>query len=246
LKKYRTPRTIEYNIKTDRVPFRKFCFISDLHDYPNEPLLEAIKDMDVCAILVPGDFIHSTHLYKRGIEFLAMASKIAPTYVTLGNHEMKFEGNIVDLVKNTGAILLDDTSVVIEGVNLGGLTTGYKKGIQQKRLGKTPAPNLEWLKSYSEEKGFKILLSHHPEYYDRYIKQLPIDLVLSGHAHGGQIRVLGQGIIAPGQGFFPKYTHGIYDNRLIVSSGVGNQFIVPRFNNPGEIIILNIGDEKND
>ena len=246
MKKYKTPRTIEYNIKTNKVPFRRFCFVSDLHDYPNEPLIEAIKAMDVCAILIPGDFIHSTHLYKRGIEFLSLASKIAPTYVTLGNHEMKFEGDIVALVKDTGAKLLDDESVMIEGINIGGLTTGYKKGIKQKRLGKTPTPNLEWLKRYSEEDGFKLLLSHHPEYYEQYIKQYPIDVVLSGHAHGGQVRVLGQGIIAPGQGFFPKYTHGIYDGRLIVSSGVGNQFIVPRVNNPSELIILNIGDEKYD
>ena len=92
--------------------------------------------------------------------------------------------------------------------------------------------------------GYKILLSHHPEYYEPYIKELPIDLVLSGHAHGGQCRIFGQGLIAPGQGFFPKYTSGIYDERLIVSRGIGNQFIVPRVNNPREIIVIKINGEN--
>lgn len=246
MKKLKIPRLTEYNIKVTEVSPKRFVFISDLHDFPNESIIEIIKGINADAILVPGDFIHNTNLYKRGIEFLRTAAAIAPTYFTLGNHEMKFGGDIVSLVKDTGAIFLDDNSVIIDGINLGGLTSGYKKGVKQKRLGKTPAPNLEWLKKYSEEEGFKLLLSHHPEYYDPYIKDLPIDIILSGHAHGGQIRLFGQGIIAPGQGFFPKYTHGIYDDRLIVSSGVGNQFIVPRINNPGEIIVININGDKND
>lgn len=246
LKKHKSPRLTKYNIKVDRVKSKRFAFISDLHDFPNEPIVDIVKKIDPDAILVPGDFIHNSKLYERGIEFLRMSATLAPTFFTLGNHEMKFCGDIVSLVKDTGAMLLDDTSVMFYGINIGGLTSGYKKGMEQKRLGKTPAPNLKWLKKYSQEDGFKILLSHHPEYYDPYIKDLPIDIILSGHAHGGQVRLFGQGIIAPGQGFFPKYTHGIYDGRLIVSSGVGNQFIVPRINNPGEIIIININGDKND
>ena len=240
MKKYQNPRVTEYNIKVNGAKAKRFVFISDLHDFPNEPIFDIIKDIDPDAILVPGDFIHNSTLYKRGIEFLRTTAMIAPTFFTLGNHEMKFSGDIVSLVKDTGAVLLDDDSVMFEEINIGGLTSGYKKGMKQKRLGKTPMPNLQWLKKYSEEDGFKLLLSHHPEYYKPYIKKLPVDIILSGHAHGGQVRIFGQGIIAPGQGFFPKYTRGIYDGRLIVSSGVGNQFIVPRINNRGEIIILNL------
>ena len=244
MKKYKTPRLTEYRIKAGMMKAKKFVVVSDLHDFPNERIVDTIKTINPDAILVPGDFIHNSNLYDRGIEFLRIAATIAPTFFTLGNHEMKFKGDIISLTNNTGAILLDDSSVMLDGINIGGLTSGYKKGMKQKRLGTTPAPNLEWLKKYSEEEGLKILLSHHPEYYKSYIKDLPIDIILSGHAHGGQVRIFGQGIIAPGQGFFPKYTRGMYDGRLIVSSGVGNQFIVPRINNPGEIIILNINGDK--
>ena len=240
MKKHQEPRLTEYNIRLNVAKSKRFLFISDLHDFPNEPIIDIIKRIAPDAILVPGDFIHSTKLYKRGLEFLRIAAGLAPTFFTLGNHEIKFNGDIISLVKDNGAILLDDTSVLFDGINIGGLTSGYKKGMKQKRLGKTPAPDVEWLEKYSKEEGIKILLSHHPEYYKPYIEKLPIDIILSGHAHGGQVRIFGQGIIAPGQGFFPKYTRGIYDGRLIVSSGVGNQFIVPRINNRGEIIILNI------
>ena len=74
----------------------------------------------------------------------------------------------------------------------------------------------------------------------KYIKDLPVDLTLSGHAHGGQWRFFGKGIFAPGQGIFPKYTKGVYENRLIVSSGLGNQTVVPKINNPPEILKVNI------
>ena len=72
-----------------------------------------------------------------------------------------------------------------------------------------------------------------------YIKELNIDLTLSGHAHGGQIRILGQGLIAPGQGFFPKYTSGMYDGRLIVSRGLANNAPpIPRLFNRKELIFI--------
>ena len=233
----------KYSIKAKNIGSFKFVFVSDLHDYPNEHVLDEVSAQKADAILIPGDYIHSSSLYKRGIEFLKSAAVIAPTFCTLGNHEMKFDGDIRSLTIDTGAMLLDNSSCEFKGINIGGLTSGYKKEMEQKRLGKTPAPDLEWLEGYSREGGFKILLSHHPEYYVPYIKGLPIDLVLSGHAHGGQCRIFGQGIIAPGQGFFPKYTHGIYDGRLIVGSGIGNQFAVPRVNNPGEIIVIEINGE---
>jgi predicted MPP superfamily phosphohydrolase len=104
---------------------------------------------------------------------------------------------------------------------------------------------MEFANSFAKESGYKILLSHHPEYYGKYLKDLDINLILSGHAHGGQWRLFGRGVFAPGQGLFPKYTSGMYDNKLIVSRGIGNQMLVPRINNSKEIIVLNFkGEEK--
>ena len=69
-------------------------------------------------------------------------------------------------------------------------------------------------------------------------------MVLSGHAHGGQIRIFDKGILAPGQGFFPKYTHGMYDSKMIVGRGIGNQVPIPRINNPSEIIVITLNGRK--
>ena len=88
-----------------------------------------------------------------------------------------------------------------------------------------------------------MLLCHHPEYYPKYIKDLPVDLTLSGHAHGGQWRLFGRGAYAPGQGIFPKYTAGVYENRLLVSRGLGNLYIVPKINNPPEILKIKISSK---
>ena len=233
-----------YNFSVPELSPTKLVFVSDLHDFSSWMVFDFIFDIGADAVLVPGDFIHSSSIYESGIEFLNMVSDFAPTFCTLGNHETRFNGDIKALVKEAGAILLDNESYMFNGINIGGLTSGYKFGQVQKRLGKTPAPDLEWLEKYSREDGYKILLSHHPEYYEKYIKDLPIDLILSGHAHGGQIRLFGRGIIAPGQGFFPKYTSGMYDDRLIVSRGIGNKFIVPRINNKREIIVISINGKR--
>ena len=74
------------------------------------------------------------------------------------------------------------------------------------------------------------------------IKPLPIDLTLSGHAHGGQWRFFGRGVFSPGQGLFPKYTSGMYDGgRFIVGRGLGNPIIIPRIFNSPEVLVIRLG-----
>jgi uncharacterized membrane-anchored protein YitT (DUF2179 family) len=101
-------------------------------------------------------------------------------------------------------------------------------------------PDLDWLQEYSTRPGYKLLLCHHPEFYDKYLKDTDIDLILSGHVHGGQMRILGRGIFSPGQGLFPKYFHGCHDNRLVVSAGSSNTVSLPRWGNPCEVVIINL------
>ena len=92
-----------------------------------------------------------------------------------------------------------------------------------------------------------ILLSHHPEYWglrEPMLRKRKIDLVLSGHAHGGQIRIFGQGLYSPGQGPFPKYTGGLFRGPygcMIVSRGTTNTAaMVPRLFNPPEIAVIEL------
>ena len=222
----------------------RLVFVSDLHGYNNKKILNEIDLISPDCVLVGGDMVHNDKNYKNGIEFLRLCSEKYPTYCVIGNHEMKLSLDIEAMIKSSGAILLNDEYTEVCGIKIGGLKTGYKKGEKQGRTMRTPRPNVEWAEKFAGESGCKILLSHHPEYYPEYLKDLDLDLVLSGHAHGGQWRFFGRGVFAPGQGIFPKYTSGIYEGKLIVSRGIGNPHIIPRINNRAEIIILNFKCEE--
>lgn len=105
-------------------------------------------------------------------------------------------------------------------------------------------PDYGGLNEFEKQDGFKILLDHHPENFERITKGRDIDLVLSGHAHGEQIRVLNHRLYAPHQGFFPKYTSGVYDNKLVVSRGLANIKLIPRIGNPTELVYITVTKAK--
>ena len=159
---------------------------------------------------------------------------LLPAFYSLGNHEWGYLGELRSDIIKTGVTLLDNEFVSFKGINIGGLTSAYF------RMAEGMVPDTDFLTSFSQLDGYKLLLCHHPEYYPKYIKDLPIDLILSGHAHGGQWRLFGRGAYAPGQGILPKYTSGIYDGRLIVSRGIGNVYPVPKINNPPEVLKIKI------
>ncbi len=224
----------------------KFIFISDIHNADIEPILSEIQKNDAEAVLVSGDFIHDAENYKNGLAVLNRSAEMKPTFCSLGNHERKFQGDLVPLIRETGAVLLDNTATDFHEIHIGGLSSGYDWNEAQANTKETPKPDLVWLSKFAALDGYKILLSHHPEYYKPYIKALPIDLTLSGHAHGGQWRIFGRGIFAPGQGFFPKYTSGLYDGKLLVGRGLGDSHAFPpRINNKTEIIEVTLIPKPN-
>lgn len=222
-----------YSVFADVSQSTTFLFFSDLHGCDNAPLFEAIKAVPHDAVLIGGDLIHDENNYKRGFEFLEGLPSGEKCFVCLGNHDSCFPGEIRKEITVRGATLLDNSHVDFRGIRLGSLTSGEFYMPEMK-------PDLAWLEEFSRLEGFKLLLCHRPEYFKKYIKSLPVDLTVSGHAHGGQWRVFGRGIFAPGQGVFPKYTSGMYENRLIVGRGLGNPHIIPRINNPPEILVIDI------
>ena len=166
----------------------------------------------------------------------------------IGNHERHVHGDLHALFAATGATLLDDAMVEYGGVWIGGLSSGYRFFSDEEKKGHkllwrfqpTPAPQLSFLSHFASQKGYKLLLCHHPEYWPRYIRSLDVDLTLAGHAHGGQWRIGRQGVFAPGQGIFPRYTSGLYQGRLLVSRGIGNPHRVPRIGNAPMVAILTL------
>lgn len=217
--------------------------MSDIHGEVFDYILERVVERRPDLIFVPGDIVNRHDADPgNGESFLCEAGKIAPVFMSLGNHERNARDSVRRSAERTGTILLEEKSVRFDGLNIGGLTSGYvfQEGrLRQGHLRRTPEPKIEWLIDYSMQSGFKVLLSHHPEYYSRYERDLDIDLILSGHAHGGQWRPFGVPLFAPDQALFPKYAQGIHDGRLIVSRGLANNAPVPRFWNHRELIFIN-------
>ncbi len=196
------------------------------------------------------------------LPFLRSCASIAPTFLSLGNHEWMVDQEDLRLLSSTGVTVLDNewVAISIDGrkVVLAGLTSGYVTDYRDFRAesdslvryprredlhgigGATRAaahkPETDWLPSFTSQPGYKIILSHHPEYY--HFIPASVDLILSGHAHGGQWRFFNRGVWSPGQGFWPRWTKGVYENRLVVSAGLSNTTWVPRLFNPTEVVYI--------
>ena len=230
---------------------------ADLHNSPYDDILPLIQKSRPDIILVPGDlcgsladcenaegnltprYIRESRSNQVGFDFIRDARGIAPVYCSVGNHEVRVSESNRAKYAEAGAVLLDDSYVTLGDITIGGISSGGAHGLWHK----SDPPNLEWLEAFASLDGFKILMCHHPEYWRRHIIGKDIPLTVSGHAHGGQWRFLGQGVFAPGQGLLPRYTSGVHRKRgqyMLVSRGLRKETEVPRINNPPEIVVADI------
>lgn len=208
-----------------------FALVADLHNGPYMDILPHLQGVD--AVLILGDLINRHQSgYANALGFLQDAPSIAPTFYAIGNHEWRTHQRAAywPQVLQSRATVLDNGFVSFSGITLGGLSSAPKGEI-----------NTAFLGDIARQDGFKLLMCHHPEWFSRYVAPYPIDLTLSGHAHGGQVRIGSQGLYAPGQGVFPQLTGGWYfHHRLLVSRGMTNSASAPRINNPCELILLHL------
>lgn len=217
----------------------RFAVISDLHAKVAPRLAELTLEQSPDAVLMPGDIFDTRGCRDDAVRLISQLASELPVFCSLGNHDRDITDGDRRDIERSGACLLDNSAVTWRGIRIGGLTSGffteYRSDIE-----KTPSPDLGWLAAFDREPSPRILLCHHPEYYPDYIRRTGIELTVSGHAHGGQWNIFGRGVFAPGQGLFPKYTAGCYDDgRLVVSRGVTNTIKIPRFFNPTEIVVIN-------
>ena len=220
-------------IKSDKIKKNTIiAHISDLHNSNFSEILDIIKAKKPDFIAVSGDFSNRyTRSWDKGLDFLTKAAMNFPVFLSLGNHEVSFfNESDMEKIKKSGAVLLDNEFLTFGDFSVGGLTSNKDFS------------NFAFFNSFSGEKNqFRLLLCHHPEYYNMFLKHYDFDLILSGHAHGGQIRIpfIG-GVFSPGQGLFPKITNGIHFEKLVISRGLGNPNKCPRWFNKPEIVFIEI------
>lgn len=238
---------INYEIINSKIPASfndfKIIQISDYHNTTNEMLNksieEAIEDIKPNLIMITGDLIDSTYTnVDQAISLIDGIKEIAPIYFTTGNHETwseEYPELYKELIKREVKVLNNDKESIYQEddyINILGIEDS-----------ETITELRENLKGVEKDKDiFNVLLSHRPEHFEEYVK-LDLDLVLTGHAHGGQIRIFNQGLIAPNQGLFPKYTSGVItkDNTtMIISKGIGNSVIPIRINNHPELVVVTL------
>lgn len=256
-------RVTRYNLTTKKSGISFNCaIVADLHDHPYARVLEILRAEKPDMILIPGDLTEQldtapADIQHPGLSLLSECAALAPTFYSFGNHEiggchrnirrakrMKTEDKPPFIlpplwkqtIQTTGVVLLHQDYTVWNGLVIGGLGSGL--------LNPGWVPDMDWLEGYTKTPGYKLLLCHHPEYFDRYLRPYDIDLIVSGHAHGGQWRFFGRGVYAPDQPLFPKYTSGVHEGRLVISRGVVNTVRpIPRFFNPCEVVMITVNTQ---
>lgn len=249
-----------FTISSDRLPKAfdgfKIAQVSDLHNAQigkdNKKLISTLESAKPDIIAITGDIIDSRNTDTQvTLDFVKKAVEIAPCYYVTGNHESRIEEyeSFKTEMENLGVEVLEDEKIKLEqsssyisliGVNDPSFTTAYL-------FGDSVTVMAQKLSALTDEDSYTVLLSHRPELFECYSKA-KVDLVLSGHAHGGQVVLpFDIGLVAPNQGFFPKYDFGLFtqeSTNMIVSRGIGNSIIPIRINNRPEVILVQLESKQ--
>ncbi len=240
----------KYSYQNEKVPPSFFGYrILQLSDLQNKvfgkhhkKIISLIQKQKPDCIVITGDLLDRNRTNIDSVmELISHIVTIAPVYYVSGNHEHqsgKYD-TLLPLLKEYGVFILENNK---ESITKGKDSISLL-GIKDKSVNANYQKVLSVL-SKTNTTEFQILLSHRPELLSIY-SQYDIDIVFAGHAHGGQIRIpwIG-GLFAPHQGFFPKYTSGIYTERhttMVVSRGLGNSTFPFRIHNRPELVVVTLG-----
>ncbi len=253
-----------YTVQSDRLPLAfsslKIGHISDLHNTEipciRHRLMDALAVEMPDLIVVTGDLIDCRHTNSKiAMKTMRRICEIAPVYYVAGNHEAKMQHKLpiweaqltamgVEILKDRAIPYeKDGETVYLCGIYDPAFVLGsgkHSKEAYAKLLEKK-------LQQVLPPEGFRILLSHRPCPFETY-QESGVELVLCGHAHGGMIRLPGkQGVISPDEGFFPKYTQGVFQQEgtsMVVSRGIGNSLFPLRFHNASELVMVTLESTK--
>ncbi len=227
--------------------------VSDLHNAEfgtdNSKLLQIISEAVPDTIVITGDLIDASHTnIDVAVDFAKAAVQIAPVYYVTGNHEAALPqyNALKTELESFGVVVLEDTAIQLERNGDTVILIGLSDPNFMPRSNISSIVDAKLHSLNTSDSSYTILLSHRPELFDAYVSS-GVDLVFSGHAHGGQFRFpLIGGLIAPNQGFFPKYDAGLYTKdktNMVVSRGIGNSVIPLRFNNRPEVVLVELSGE---
>lgn len=251
--------TTHYTITSDKIPAEfdgfRIVQISDLHASAVPGLIAEVKGESPDIIVLTGDLVHDKGSFEPGTILARKLSLISDVYFVTGNHDLKrtdykkFQSEL----DRTGTVTLHDSSVTLERngaqITLSGIEDPFSED------GKTISHNIERsIDRIEKTDNYHIVLFHRANHMDMLCGN-GFDLVISGHMHGGQVRLPnGRGVCAPksswGSGspmLFPKYFGGHYthcDMDMIVSRGIGNPMIIPRLFNRPEITVIILKSKK--
>lgn len=254
-----------FSDKRIRKPYRAVV-LSDLHNKKfgrnNERLLTAIKELQPDGILIAGDMLTAKpgRSFEAAIEVLKELSAVYPIYYANGNHEHRLKlypktyGSMAEeyekALQEIGIDRLVNQHVVLGEIGL----AVYGSEID-KRFYKRFSPcfmeedYLDKLLGSPSLDYYTVLLAHNPDYFPNYAGW-GADLVLSGHVHGGMVRLpFGRGIVSPAVRFFPKYDGGLFyegTSTMLLSRGLGMHTIPVRLFNPGEVLVVDFQPKGTD
>ena len=237
--------TTVYTIRTGKVsaPVR-FCVLADVHCRPfgrhHARLMRIVDRMCPDAVLIPGDLFDVDRDYEVSFDLIAQLKGL-PVYFTAGNHDNYLDElpQLTQRLEAMGVTVLENASVCLQKGN----DTVEIAGLHDLgRKAKIPVSEADAL---FQTEHFRILMSHRP-CHTEYYRQCACDLIVSGHAHGGQWRIpfTRQGLYVKEEGLFPKYTDGMFEldgRKLVISRGLASGHPrVPRLYNPPEIVFIDL------
>lgn len=252
----------EYTLTSDKIKeSMELAVLADLHNKQygkeNAKLLDALDKINPDAVMVAGDMLTANpgKSYEVAATFMEKVAKKFPVYYGLGNHEYRMKlyredyqdafTEYMQRLQKAGVVVLDNESVQVKGTENVRITGVSIERSYYKRFTKTVMEPgyLDSIVGKAKTDCYGILLAHNPEYFEEYA-EWGADLVLSGHIHGGMMRlpVLG-GVVSPKLVFFPKYDGGLFQRKkstMVLSRGLGMHTIPIRIFNPGELVVIHL------
>lgn len=256
--------TESYSVSLEDLTFSvRIVLLSDLHGKSfgreNSRLIAKIQEQSPDAIFLDGDMIDRSADQTDVQELLRLIERlheIAPVYFAPGNHELEYmqtDASLLTQVAEAGAVVVNDSyaDVTLAGqpLRIGG-TMGHAFYFGRSEEEFSSSPEYQFLKAFEDTDVPKICLAHMPDtfIFNGAYNLWNVDLILSGHTHGGLIRLpfIG-GLYAPMQGWFPEYDQGYFrlgeHMQMVITSGLAGHGMIPRINNPPEIVVIDLVPE---